>query len=196
MEWFAELMATRTAAYIAGFIVVCLVLWQIAANVSEALFGTPEYAVAVIICSIALPIVGFFIYFAIEQSTAVARISRGMPEDGPMKINLRTEQRWNGKLQLYIDVKMTAKDWQAIENAKLRGYSLFDYEGVTSIDNQYKVVHLLHVHKLDFDTMPALDFAKDELIKSLYALRTRIDSQHEFERTPPTESPRAETLEI
>lgn len=134
----------------------------------------------------------FFLVMKLSQNRTEARISEGMPAEGPMKVNLEIEPR-GSKHRLHIHVKMPKSDWDAVRAAGLGGYSLFEHKGVTELDNFYAVGHLLRVKHVDFDDLPDALAAKEAVVTGLHALRTRIDQQKEFAATP---TQRKESLEI
>jgi hypothetical protein len=137
-------------------------------------------------------VVSLIVFFTIlHQQSVEARIWKGMPKEGPMQVNLTIEQS-HSTHRLYIDVKMTKRDWEAIKHAGLRGHWLFQHDGVTKMDNHYAVGHLLRVKYVDFSNSIDAHDAKDKLISGLQALRTRIEQQVTFVARPAEKTERLE----
>ncbi len=138
----------------------------------------------IVLAIIAVPAL-FFIFARAEETHNQSKLSTGMPVEGPMKVNLNIERRWNGKHRLHIDVKITAKDWAAIKRAGLnQSYILFEHDGVTSVHNYYGVGHLPRIKHVDFDSYLEAEMAKNDLITNLQNLRSRIDQQHDIVARP------------
>jgi hypothetical protein len=141
-------------------------------------------------------VAAFFGISSLNQKRVEAKLSRDVPEGAPMRVNLTTEQLGSHKHRLHIDVKMSAADWEAVQQAGYGNHMLFEARGVTSLDNHYAVGHLLRVRYVDFPDMQALQSAKGELLDGLHAMRSRIDAQKERKALERAHGPDKESFEI
>jgi hypothetical protein len=144
---------------------------------------------------IVIAVILFVIFGADKLFTdrRVAKLSEGMPIEGPMKVKVSIEQIHARKHRLHIDVKMTKRDFEAIKQTGMASYALFYKDGVTSLDNHYCPLHLASVKYVDFDDLAQAEDAKEKLIQGLQAMRSRIEQQHTFNARP---AERKESYEI
>jgi hypothetical protein len=99
-----------------------------------------------------------------------------------MKVNIRTEQLTKGfsktpVYRLHIDVKLSKKDILAMKNSGLATHTLFAYPNPKFPDQvlYYKHIFLFRLKYVDFPDIQELEKAKDELMQTLYFLRSRLD---------------------
>jgi len=147
------------------------------------------------ILAIVVIVGSFFLFMKLSDDRAEARIYEGMPVEGPVKVNLRIEQIHERKHRLHIDIKMTRRDWEALKATGLTNHTLFSYQHPKFEDAQqhYSLGLSLRVKHADFtNSMDAHD-AKEECIRSLQAVRSRIEQQHTFVARPAEQ---VESLEI
>ena len=150
------------------------------------------YAIAAGIVAL---LIGFYLFMNWSDNKAIASIYDGMPVEGPMKVNLRIEQIHPRKHRLHVDIKMTRKDWDALNATGLMNSVLFSYPHPEFEDTEknFSVGLSLRVKYVDFtNAIDAID-AKEQCIQQLQALRSRIEEQHTFVARPAEHS---EQLEI
>jgi hypothetical protein len=143
------------------------------------------------IAIIAIGLIAFAMYLKFKHEEY--SLYKGMPEGAPMKVDLRVQQIRSRRHRLHINVKMCRSDFLATKKAGLYSFTLCSYEPATAAGNNYVIGHLGRIHHIDFDNMQDLQHSKDEFIESMHALRTRIDSQKEFQHTPEA---RSESFEV
>jgi hypothetical protein len=129
-----------------------------------------------------------------RDSSVESRIWRGMPENGPMKVNLEIEQRILGKHRLHVDIKMTRKDWDALVKAGFHNTTLCEYKDKYTDDMlPFSLSASIRKKYIDFYNSSEARSAKETIIGRLHALRSQIELQHDFVARPQE---RKETLEI
>jgi hypothetical protein len=114
------------------------------------------------------------------------------PVDGPMQVNIR-EQETNHKgfkCTLLLDVKISQKDWQAIERAGFMDHILFEYpdrSGKGGEDWTFQVSSLKGkgTFHFNFHNRAQLEAVKATLINNLRILRSHIDAQREAQISGP-----------
>jgi hypothetical protein len=151
--------------------------------------------VFLIIFLVALVAVSAFVLMKFSDDAASATMYQGMPVDGPMKVNLRIEQINPRKHRLHVDIKMTKKDWIALQQTGLSNHTLFSspHPKYPDIEQHFSPGLSLRVKYADFTNSQEAHDAKEECIRSLQAMRSRIDQQHNFVARPAEQ---VESLEI
>jgi hypothetical protein len=118
-----------------------------------------------------------------------------MPEDGPMKIDLRTSEIYKNDWRspdgnhygtnwkrLHINFQISKKDAKALEKSGLILYTMFRYPHpkFPDVEQNFNFAQLFYPHAtIDFPTLEALDRAKAQLLENLNTLRTRLEQQKE-----------------
>jgi hypothetical protein len=143
----------------------------------------------IIIYAIIVVVIVLFCLAMWRDHSVSARVWKGMPEDGPMKVNLEIEQRGPSRHRLHIDVKMTQKDWNALHAGGLHNNLMFEYGD----GEHYVIGKISRVKYVDFDSLGEAEAAKEELISNLHIIRNHIDHQRDLAARP---ADRHESLEI
>jgi hypothetical protein len=172
-----------------AFIILCYFIYQ---GVSSWISTNADAIGIAILCIVIGG--GVIISLAMLRDNSVtSRMWQGMPENGPMKVNLEIEQRSPVRHRLHIDIKMTRKDWDALVATGFSNVTLFTYETPYVKDFPYSLGDNLRTKYVDFDDIAAAEAAKEEIIEKLHRLRNRIEAQHDFAARP---ADRKESLEI
>jgi len=152
-------------------------------------------AILIFILGSILVVVGYFFFKPSER----VHLYAAAPADGPMKVDLRTQeisaktafQLISGSktaYRLHINVTMSKRDMDAMTNGGLDRLSLFSYrlpQG-PEVMTDYFNSDLFRIRQVDFPNLTELDRSKDELTRGLHALRSRLDQAREHKRAGGT----------
>jgi hypothetical protein len=153
-----------------------------------------------IIFGLAAAALVIFIIFAVSSDARKERPFRQFaanpPLEGPMKVEITTTEVhksiWRNQAhitlgtdwkRLTFKVRLSQRDAVALEQSNIIGYTMFTYPNPQSPEHlKDNVLYSALLHGggyADFPTMQDLDEAKEQLMRSLQTLRTRLDQQVE-----------------
>lgn len=167
-----------------AFVILCILVYHGLSQAPVWLFFVPVI------------IIGLFVFFLVGvPAIRKQRILYASPLDGPMKVDLRTEQV-GSKHRLHINVTMSQKDQLALEASGLLQNILFHYPNPKDPKEHFAYCNasLLYVHYVDFPNIAWRDQSKEDLLEGLHALRSRLDQQRQEQHQPLTE--KKESFEI